>query len=273
MNEKKGKTMNTTSKHARSSCSSSSSDSSSLDSKEHNRNSRVCGSLWSVHGPVGYLESVRHRYTRLWCKRWTCSHCGGQKATRLCRAIIGKAKEHDLRRLLTLTLIPGTCMPEESIAYLRKCWAKFRVSLERLLGSSISFIAVIELQRSGYAHLHALIDRYIDQSWISDKWHSLGGGFIVDIRLVNIQRVAPYLAKYLTMEIFLGMFKKRQRRYTTSRNIKLFATEKTGWRITKAPLEAIYHQVSVPVNAHVYSPDGRLDAFEIAEELPCTSRA
>ena len=85
-------------------------------------------------------------------------------------------KKNRLTRLMTLTLDPQKCAAEDSVAYLRKCFSKFRVSLLRRYDKTLSFIAVVELQKSGMAHLHVLIGIYIDQDWISQAWQRVGGG-------------------------------------------------------------------------------------------------
>jgi hypothetical protein len=136
------------------------------------------------------------KYIRLGCKAWVCPRCGPRKARRLRHAIVQGAVKKDLRRLLTLTLDPATCTAGQSVAYVRRCSNKFRTSLKRRAGKSITYIAVVEMQKSGYAHLHVLVDRYLPQAWIGQAWRSVGGGRIVDIRQVDIQRVSAYLSKY-----------------------------------------------------------------------------
>ncbi len=78
------------------------------------------------------------------------------------------------------------------------CWRKMRVYIERKLGHSLVLISVVERHHNGRPHLHLLIGSFLEQSWISEAWDSLGGGRIVDIRRVQIKRVAAYLAKYIT---------------------------------------------------------------------------
>lgn len=255
--------MNKTSKYI----SSTSSYSSSLDSKRPNRNG-FCG-RWSLSGPVPEGDEKHRQYGRLGCKRWTCPRCGPQKAKRLQRAIISSAQGKELCRLLTLTLDPTCCRPEDSIPYIRGCWNKFRTSLKRQSGGSISFIAVLELQQSGYAHLHILIDRYIAQSWISTAWQAVGGGRIVDVRRVDIHRIGPYLAKYLTKDILLGDFKTHQRRYTTSRDITLFVKNKNGrWTVHKLPLECLYKLCTKQLLEAFHDCTGVLQWFEVvAQEI------
>lgn len=239
-----------------------SSPSSSLDSQKHNRNRR-CG-VWSVQGQ----ETNRLRYVRLGCKRWTCPQCGPKKAKRLQRAIAEKATQNGMNRFLTLTLNHATCTPHDSVGYIRECWNKFRTSLKRRHGKTISFISVLELQpKSGYAHLHVLVDRYIKQAWISEAWQAVGGGRIVDIRQVDIHRVAPYLSKYLTKVLILAGVPPGQRRYTTSRDIRLFVRQESGlWKLMKAPVEFIYSQELGDIECEQRDSDGILQWFVVVEK-------
>jgi hypothetical protein len=242
----------------------SSSYSSSLDSKTLNRN-KFCG-RWSLRGEM-HEHKERH-YVRLRCKSWTCPRCGPKKAKRLRRAIMQSAQEKDLSRFLTLTLDPASCQSEDSTPYIRRCWNKFRTYLKRRYGTAVSFITVLELQKSGYAHLHILLDRFIPQAWISEAWQAVGGGKIVFIKHVDIHRIAPYLAKYLTKDLFLAGFKKRQRRYTTSRDITLFVTLSSGsWAVLKAPIEFIRRQFSELIVDEGHDADGLLESFRTSHSI------
>jgi hypothetical protein len=181
------------------------------------------------------------------------------------RAIVQVATEKDLRRFVTLTLDPATSPPEDSVRYLRKCWNKFRTTLKRQYGASISFITILELQKSGYAHLHVLVDRYIPQAWLSTAWQAVGGGKIVFIKLVDIHRVAPYLSKYLTKDLLLADFEqRRQRRYTTSRDIKLFPGSRGAgiWDLLLNPVDYYAWRAQGAVEAEQRSDDGILEWFE-----------
>ena len=149
--------------------------SSSLDSSKHNRNS--CRVRWSLEG---HLKDEKH-YSRFRCKAWQCPGCGPRKASRVLRAILEVATQMQLRRFLTLTLNPRYCDAEDSVPYIKNCWAKFRTYLKPRYQTPIPFIYVVELQQSGYAHLHILLDRFIEQYWIKEAWQAVGGGEIVDI--------------------------------------------------------------------------------------------
>lgn len=208
--------------------------SSSLDSKKTNRN-RSCGH-WSLEGDL----PDRKHYSRLRCKTWKCPRCGPKKARQIRRGIREVATQRNLCRFLTLTL-NHSCAPEDSISKVRRCWNMFRTYLARRHQTSVSFIAVVELQKSGHAHLHVLIDRYIEQPWIKEAWQAVGGGQIVDIRHVDVHRIGPYMTKYLTKEILLAPFKPRQRRYSTSRDITLISKTSSGkWVIRKVPIEFLF---------------------------------
>jgi integrase len=73
----------------------------------------------------------------------------------------------------------------------------------------------------GLPHYHILTDRFIDQKWISWTWNQLGGARVVDIRFVQVRKIARYLSKYLTKELLLSA-PKGTRRITTARAVKLF---------------------------------------------------
>lgn len=190
----------------------------------------------------GLLRDTTNQYgfLRADCKKFSCPDCGPKKAKRY-RAAIGKrAEENRLTRLMTLTLDPKKCAKKDSVAYLRDSFAKFRVSLLRRFKKTISYIAVVELQNSGMAHLHVLVGVYIDQAWISQAWQSVGGGKIVDIRFVDVHRVNAYLAKYLTRDLFLSV-PPSKKRISTSRDIRLFEKKQTsGWVWNRIRIKELY---------------------------------
>lgn len=172
-----------------------------------------------------------YAYAGIVCKCWNCSYCGPRRAWRFCRRVAEVGKERGLNRLMTLTLDPsklgaGSVKP----GAVWEVWRKFRVYLRRRSGVTLSYVAVLELQKSGVPHLHVLVDQFIPQAWISERWEALGGGRIVDIRKVrDFKKVARYLGKYLAK----GFGKRelyRARRYSCSRNIKLGEEKGPRWK-------------------------------------------
>ena len=177
---------------------------------------RYCGSR-TLRGRS--LEAQAEKAVRLDCKSWDCDFCAPRKAWRYKQAIRDIAERHSLTRFLTLTLDPSK-IDGDPVRYLRRVFNKFRVSLLRKFGCSVTYIAILEFHKSGIPHLHVLIDRFVLQRWISESWSALGGGHVVDIRFVDVHRISHYLAKYLTKELLMSA-PLRSRRVTTSRSIHL----------------------------------------------------
>jgi hypothetical protein len=219
-----------------------------------------CGNF-SVVGPLkGKLGKFGH--VCLFCGSYRCNRCRNPKLKKVRSAIARIASEKKLNKMATLTLdrkrIPKG---EKSDRYLRKCWRKMRVSLSRKFGESIDYIGVLEFQKNGVAHLHLLLGRFIKQDWLSDAWAAVGGGVIVDIRMVDIHRVTAYLSVYLTgdkVKHTLTLLAVRARIFTTSRSIRLWPKkEKRGWWLRRIGLGVLYDAAENPSNVR----------FEAVEDL------
>lgn len=235
----------------------------SLDLAEHNRNTS-CG-RWSVSGQPTQDAPDEWTHFRLYCKKWSCPFCGPRKAYKLKKAIITNATGLGLNKLMTLTLDPSKCAAEDSVTHIKDCWNKLRTYLKRKYGRTTSFITVLEFQKNGYAHLHVLVDSYVNQKWLSESWQALGGGRIVDIRFVDVQRIAHYLAKYLTKGMFLEHYGKN-RRYTTSRGLTLFPKKlpnpKACWQIFTTALNNLIHIAGSRAVQAEYDLQGNLRSFK-----------
>jgi len=135
-----------------------------------------------------------------------------------------------------------------------------RVLLERRFGGSVQFIGVLEFQKNGVAHLHLLLGVYIPQDWLSQAWQSIGGGEVVDIRYVDVHRVAGYLATYLAgekIEHTLDLLPLRARIFTTSRGVRLSEKRKSaGWWIVPRSISLLEFASKNPT-AHRYK-DGKV---------------
>jgi hypothetical protein len=127
-----------------------------------------------------------------------------------------------------------------------------RVLLERRHGRTVHFIAVLEFQESGIAHLHVLFGMFIPQDWLSRAWHSVGGGEIVDIRYVEIRRVAAYITTYLTstkIDHTLSLLPARARIFTTSRGIRLSnRSENCKWWLERKHITYLHSHAAAPKN-------------------------
>lgn len=206
-------------------------------------------------------ESPETRFFRVNCKSWNCSYCAPRRAKRYRYAIRETAEARQLQRFLTLTLDPKK-IEGNPVRYLNAAFAKLRVYLHREHGVAPQFIRVLEFQKNGNPHFHILIDRYIDLEWIRRAWVAVGGGFMVDIRFVDVHRVSRYLSKYLTTDLLMSA-PLRCRRVTTSRGIKLF--EKTPsefkWELLRVSIYRLHEMYAVYVIKPMYDEDQLLESF------------
>jgi hypothetical protein len=219
--------------------------------------SKFCG-RYSVAGIVAGKGLV----ARLGCHEWDCADCGPKRARLLKAGIVSESRRMGLTRFLTLTMSPLTCTAEESYALIKKVWAMFRTYLKRKTGVTVEYVWVLELQKSGYAHLHVLVDHYLAQRWVSRVWQTLGGGRVVDIRRADAERVGPYISKYLTKSLLTGQAKRGQRRYGASRGVCLKPPKGEGvWGLVKMGVQALRDRAKGPVTERL-DARGVLVGFE-----------
>src|SRR5215468_3169959 len=177
-----------------------------------------CGKF-SLVGPIKG-KSGKFGHMCLFCGSYRCNRCRNPKLKKVRSAIARIASEKKLNKLATLTLdIKRIRRGVRTDRYLRDCWRKMRVSLAREFGESIDYVGVLEFTQKGVAHLHLLLGRFIKQEWLSDAWSAVGGGEVVDIRLVDIHRVTAYLSVYLAgdkIKHTLKLLAVRARIFTTS---------------------------------------------------------
>ncbi|MDR3711819.1 MAG: hypothetical protein P4L51_03300 [Puia sp.] len=245
---------------------------------------------------VPTASAPSRKYLRLRCKCWGCSLCAPRKANKYRGQILRAVVREKLNRFLTLTLdakkiacgndlktylahfeiqkaIGTACRCEtctriqcKSVKHIRKCWNKLRIYFNRRFGVTPKFVAVLEFQKTtGLAHLHIVIDHYIDQAWAKAAWSSVGGGEHVDIRFVDAHRVAPYVSKYLSKEMLLDA-PLGTRRVTTSRSIKLDMKKPSeySWMISKSPISRI-HLYFREWAADEVLVEGELESFSVRE--------
>jgi hypothetical protein len=250
----------------------------------------------SVRGPGTSAIAPGRRYVRLRCKCWSCSECGPRKASRYRGQILRAVGRYKLKRMLTLTVdvrkfasaaeletfqghfqvhkslrvacrcITCSALQGRSIAHIRECWNKLRLYMGRKYGAMPAFISVLEFQKAtGMAHLHVVLNRWVDQAWVKESWQALGGGQHVDIRQIDAHRAAAYLSKYLSKEMFVNA-PPGMRRVTTSRSIRLGDRKASGyvWEIVKAPINRFY-VVLWEAAEDIVRSDGELQSFAVRE--------
>ncbi len=234
-----------------------------LDQIQTNRNKprgrgKHCGK-YTVRGRTP--NSPETRFHRVNCKSWNCSYCAPRRAKRLKRAIRERAEAMQLRRFLTLTLNPSK-IEGDPVPYINAAFAKLRVYLQRHYGVSPQYIRVLEFQKNGNPHFNILIDRYIEIEWIRKAWVAVGGGYMIDIRLVDVHRISRYLSKYLSKDLLMSA-PPRCRRVTTSRGIKLLEKRRTEtiWTLVKIPISSLVVIYATDICAISLDEDQLIESF------------
>lgn len=215
--------------------------------------------LGTFHGPL-IRDSHLHGFARNDCKRLSCAHCGPRTAARYRKRIVQLALQHGLTKFITLTLDPAKLSffgasdeSQQSVAYIRSVWCKFRVYLGRYAPTkNLQFILVVELQGDKAhrrAHLHLLVNRWIDQAWIDETWKAIGGGHTW-IEHADIHRVAAYVSKYVTKQA-LESVPKGKKRVSCSQGMPLHQpATNPGWRRSKATIEECLELQAAPYGPH-----------------------
>jgi len=239
---------------------------SSLDPIRTNRNkpskkNPYCG-VFTLAGQS--LTGPETQFQRLNCKSWGCKYCGTRRAKRYKHAIRTIAEQLKLPRFVTLTLDPEK-IEGDSVVYLRETFNKLRTYLRRKFRCAPKYIAVLEFHENGKPHLHVLIDRFIEQAWLSAAWEAVGGGRIVDIRFVDLQRISHYLAKYLTVDLLLSA-PKGVRRVTSSRGIVLLqkSAKSHSWMLLRTNITHLYSRLFLIVVQLQFDENSLLCGFIVS---------
>jgi hypothetical protein len=242
----------------------------------------TCGG-YSLSGPLRG-QAGKYGFACLFCGSYRCNRCRKPKLKKVRKRISEIAEEHQLTRMATLTLDPKKLSATDrkrTDRYIRELWRLMRVYLSRRWGKgkSLPFVGVLEFQKNGNAHLHVLLGQYIPQAWLSEAWQSIGGGRHVDIRSVDIHRVAAYLSKYLAgdkVEHTLKLLPRRARIFTTARSIVLWPKkEKSGWKLRRADIGELLDAVENPSNVKFVAVEDLkvfgLELLSYFESPPCAT--
>lgn len=177
------------------------------------------------------------QHLRTSCKKLSCPDCGPVKCASYRRAVFDLAKQHGLRRHVTLTLDPGLIPADvDSVTYIAQVWNRYKTELERHYGLKLTWLRVLEFQGNGTAHYHLLIKETVTQDTLLQAWVSAGGGHQVRIRFRDGTRGASYVTKYVTKELMANIPPGR-RVITTTRLMRLFPPHvPSGWQWNRYPL-------------------------------------
>ena len=113
------------------------------------------------------------------CRSNYCPVCRRSNLVRLRHALI-RAMAFHRWRLVTLTFAHRDITITEQLQALKRTFDLFSKRLRRRW-PGVAYVRTIEVHRSGYPHVHMVIDTYIPVSWLQLHWKECGGG-MVDIR-------------------------------------------------------------------------------------------
>jgi len=200
------------------------------------------------------------RIVWLGCNKYACKVCGKRR-----RRMLRKYLEHELRdvthvRMWTFTLT-SRYAPDTPTHYaqLRRAWKLFTTQLRRSRTfdsreRAARFITIVEQHKSGFYHLHVLVDRWIDWYRVQVVWERCaqtatgGDGHCghCNVKWLSRRNAVRYVVKYVTKAS--ATLQRKQKRWTRSRGWSAMrevfpkqpgqwvigrVSEITGWLILK----------------------------------------
>lgn len=152
-------------------------------------------------------------------------------------------------KFFTLTFRPGET-DKKSWDNWWKPWNNFRKIIKRKYGY-FSYMAILEKHKdNNRVHIHGITNLWMHQREWSTRWEAVGGGPVVDIRMVTDDNFAEYFSKDCGIAGYFGKdnmtqayLKARRRSIFASRDITAWEKDakakaaKTPWALCK---EVIY---------------------------------
>ena len=169
------------------------------------------------------------------CNRYDCPVCGPKKAKKLYHAINRFFSKIKVVRLWTFTLSSGVAVtPVEHYNLLKEGWRRLTTELRRSKylradQRNFQYVRVLELHKSGYAHLHVLVTEYLPQKFVQSCWEHICQdlcnvqGHVASANVKGIRNsasAARYVVKYVLKCAREATFAVR--RYSRSGKVALF---------------------------------------------------
>lgn len=185
----------------------------------------------------------------VYCKAYKCPVCGDWKKYELKKAIDKFVSGWDRVRMWTFTFsshIFNGLNTEERFKLASKVWKTFRDLLRntKWIGEkerNFQYLKIIELQKNGSPHFHALVDRYVYQPKLNKIWQTairyctdykgtLGNANVSKTEEnVSKKNAGNYIIKYITKQLEDIQTNFVFRRWSKSGKGSMFATrEKSG---------------------------------------------
>ena len=172
------------------------------------------------------------KFKRIPCNSWTCPDCSIKKALVIKYYFREVIELNKLKYFLTLTLDP-TKIPAEykdnTHKYITKIFNHFLTILRRnkeiKSQQKLKYVWVIEFQKNGNAHMHILLNNYLNIRTVRKLWQHVGGGIQMKIEKVDsLAGISNYISDYIVKGI-KGEFEEKsygfkyfERRYSISKS-------------------------------------------------------
>lgn len=170
-----------------------------------------CGKVYSFRDDI--LKPV-------FCKEWVCERCRKKLKNDLYINTVHNVLLWDLDRHFVITSKGKDFRSKysyiDSFEIISYEWKKLKQMIERKYGF-ISYIVFPRAQKSGYAHLHILLDSFVDWNFLEEKRKGLNLGYL---SIQKNRSVADYLHRdfFKDHEYYIPKGKKH---YYCSRNIMM----------------------------------------------------
>lgn len=168
------------------------------------------------------------------CGKFSCPYCRAKKKRRLAR-FISKACPKSEFSFLTLTLKYNNDTLAKRWHDLNHFWDILLKRFKRQV-PNVKYFRVVELQKNGTPHIHALINFYVPNWVVKEIWTELtGDSFIAKFEKVR-SSCSGYILKYFSKSIqdikyIRSATGKKTRIFNWSRNLFSVKKPKKGWEL------------------------------------------
>ena len=181
---------------------------------------------------VAKNQIVEYRLVYIPCDSWTCPECSLKKALKVKYMFRDVIRLNNLFYFLTLTLDPQKIPPEykdNTHRYITKIFNHFVTILKRTKeikkSSKLKYVWVIEFQKNGNAHMHILLNKFLNIRTVRELWTHVGGGLQMNIQKIKtLEGISNYISDYIVkgikgdIEEKMYGFKYFERRYSISKS-------------------------------------------------------
>ena len=112
------------------------------------------------------------------CKSWSCPVCAPKKKFRLNKYFASQLLNYEVVRMMTVGLRVN--LPHSSQSHygqLQEIWRRFITEIRRekkIKGiQKIKYLRINEMHKSGFTHMHILVDTFIPQKWALEKLNKI----------------------------------------------------------------------------------------------------